>query len=232
MDNESKKTSTVKKSTNGGKTPSKTTSKKTTTSKTGKTTKKSPAKVPVKKSIKVEAPKEIKKEEVKEVPVVKETKNIESLKESYIAILVIVIAFILLTIMLVKNFMDNNADYSKSYLLSRNYAKKVESTGIDNINGDNQTFVLVTKLNDEEEYNLEKDLKSVIMSNNLVEDFYILDASNEDVDLKSMYNIDVDVPTILYFKNGKLVDFVKRDDPKMIEAADFAKLLDIYEITK
>ena len=37
------------------------------------------------------------------------------------------------------------------------------------------------------------------------------------------------VPVILYFKNGKVVDTVVRNDNNMINASDFQHLLDIYD---
>ena len=40
------------------------------------------------------------------------------------------------------------------------------------------------------------------------------------------------MPTILYYKDGKLVDYVQRDDEQMMSDADFVKLLDIYEFEK
>ena len=49
--------------------------------------------------------------------------------------------------------------------------------------------------------------------------------------LNNAFNTDkiTTVPIILYFKEGKLVDTVTRDDNNVINAGDFQKLLDIYE---
>ena len=37
------------------------------------------------------------------------------------------------------------------------------------------------------------------------------------------------VPTILYYKDGKIIDVVRRNDNNIINASDFQKVLDIYE---
>ena len=97
----------------------------------------------------------------------------------------------------------------------------------------NDVFIFITSLNDEEEYNLEKDLRKVIKDNNLKDNFYIYFKNDSD-NLNELFGIDENnkTPTILYYKNGNLVDKVERNDEKMIEAADFAKLLDMYELSK
>ena len=41
-----------------------------------------------------------------------------------------------------------------------------------------------------------------------------------------------DVTFTYYYKDGKLVDYVQRDDEQMMSDADFVKLLDIYEFEK
>ena len=40
------------------------------------------------------------------------------------------------------------------------------------------------------------------------------------------------VPTIVYIKEGKVVDIIERNDDNMMNVGDFQKLLDIYYVTK
>lgn len=138
---------------------------------------------------------------------------------------------------------NTNIDYSKSYLVTKNIAKEVNCDNVSEAINKEQAFVLVTNYNDESEYNLEKDLKSVIGKYKLSNNFYVFPQNHncgtisdiqsgtlgEILKLKESINT---MPTILYYKNGEFVDYVKREDAKMIEAADFVQLLDIYEITK
>ena len=40
------------------------------------------------------------------------------------------------------------------------------------------------------------------------------------------------VPTIVYIREGKVVDIIERSDDNMMNVGDFQKLLDIYYVTK
>ena len=125
-------------------------------------------------------------------------------KIDYQMILITVIALLIVIFAFIKiSGCFDNKDYSKSYLLKNKIiTNEIDSNNINNIQLKDQ-FIFITTLNSEEEYQLEKDLKKVIK-----------------------------VPTILYYKNGELIDMVQRDDEKMIEAGDFSKLLDMYELSK
>ena len=58
----------------------------------------------------------------------------------------------------------------------------------------------------------------------------IMDEDNYLNRLNNAFNTDKikKVPTILYYRNGKIVDVVTRNDNNIINAGDFQKLLDIY----
>lgn len=101
----------------------------------------------------------------------------------------------------------------------------------------NEYFVLITYTGSKEEKSLEDGLKTIIDKYKLNDSFYYLNVQSikDDEDLINKVNsaFDTDkikaVPTILYYKDGKVIDVVKRDDKNMINASDFQKLLDIYE---
>ena len=220
----SKKTSTAKRTTNAAK---KTTS---TAKKNSTTTKKTNAKKGTTTTKKTTTPKIVEekvitKEEVKQQPT-----NDNKM------ILIIVLALLIAVIAIAKIAgVFDIKDYSKSYLLKH---KVVTNEIVDNnlsILPDKDAFILVTSLNNEEEYNLEKDLKKVIKDNKIKDNFYVyIYNENNKVNLNNIFQVtgDIKLPTILYYKNGKFVDMVKREDQNMIEAADFVKLLDIYELSK
>ena len=206
-----KKTTTKKKTTNG------TTVKKTTTTK------------------KVEP----KKEEpiIKDEKVIKEEKKINEPKLDYKMILIIVLALLIMVIGIAKiGGVFESKDYSKSYLLKT--TKEIKKEDISNTLLNKEVFIFITKLNQDEEYNekeynLEKDLKKVIKDNDLKDNFYVY-LEDENTNLRELFGIEEDTktPTVLYFKNGSLIDKVERLDEKMMEAADFVKLLDMYELSK
>lgn len=102
----------------------------------------------------------------------------------------------------------------------------------------NEYFVLISYTKNQDTYNLEKGLKDIIDKYNLSDRFYYLNVTNlkeEDNYLEQINNAFntnniTAIPTILYYKDGKLVDLVKRADNNIINAGDFQQLLDIYEI--
>ena len=174
---------------------------------------------------------------IKEEKVIKEEKKINEPKVDYKMILIIVLALLILVIGLAKmGGVFENKDYSKSYLLKT--TKEIKKEDISNTLLNKEVFIFITSLNQDEEYNekeynLEKDLNKVIKDNNLKDNFYVY-LKDENTNLRELFGIEEDTktPTILYFKNGQLIDQVTREDENIMEAADFVKLLDIYELSK
>ena len=102
----------------------------------------------------------------------------------------------------------------------------------------NDYFILISYTRNQATYDLEKGLKSIIDDYNLSDHFYYLDATKireEDnylATINNAFDTDMikDLPIILYYHNGKLEDVVLREDGNPINAGDFQKLLDIYDI--
>lgn len=100
-------------------------------------------------------------------------------------------------------------------------------------------FIYIGYRNDEDVYNLEKDLKKIIDKYKLNDIFYyvdITDLKESDVNylnkVKKTLEIDLDsVPAVIYVNNGKIekeniLDGIKNNKFK---ASDLQSLLDIYE---
>lgn len=159
------------------------------------------------------------------------TKN-NSMLLDYKAIIIIIIAFVLVVLALCRiSGIIDVSDYSKSYLLSNKIVSKLDDSNLSYVKGQDMSFVLITSLNSESEYNLEKGLEKEIVNNNLQDNFYVY--VYKDISELSLFGLasDSKMPTIVYYKNNALIDKVERIDDKMIEAGDFAKLLDIYELS-
>lgn len=98
-------------------------------------------------------------------------------------------------------------------------------------------FILINFTGDEDAYNLEEGLKTIIDNYKLADCFYYLNITSlkeEDnylARLNTAFNTDeiTTTPIILYYQNGSLVDTVKRLDNNYINAGDFQHLLDIYD---
>lgn len=135
----------------------------------------------------------------------------------------------------------NEEKLNSSYLISSGTVS-LEIKNLDEVSqilleSPTEYFVLITYTGNEDTYNLEEGIKTIIDDYKLSDSFYylniesIMDSDNYLTRLNSAFNTDkiTTVPIILYFKDGELIDTVTRDDTNIINAGDFQKLLDIYE---
>ena len=186
--------------------------------------------------------KDIKKEVKKEV---EQTVNAKELKlmDSRKMIAGVVMGVILIALVLASIFgLIGPKDYSKSYLVEEKVAKELNCNEIEEVTKKNQSFILFTNFNSEEEYNLEKELKDIITEYHLENDFYVLAQTDTcgsidepTSDLRMALKVAEDIktmPTIFYYEDGELIDFIKRADENPMQAADFMQLLDMFEITR
>ena len=102
-------------------------------------------------------------------------------------------------------------------------------------------FIYISYTGSEEIYNMEKELKKVINKYELNDQIYYLnvteikekddyiDKINKSLNLEEKVT---QVPTIIYIKEGKVVDIIKRSDDNMMNVGDFQKLLDISYVTE
>ncbi len=212
---------------------SKVSAKKSTNKKGSNTNNKK--KTPVKK-ISTSSKKVIKEDNEQKQEVVK---NIVSSKEviNYKMIAIIILSFLILVLGIAKvaNVLEKK-DFGKSYLLDKKIiVNKIDTENVNEFMQKNESFIYITDSLGEEEYNLEKSLKEVILDNNLKDVFAVYIHDDKNVDLDSMFHLngkEIKMPVILYYKNGQFVDAVVRKDENMMEAADFSQLLDVYELAK
>lgn len=167
--------------------------------------------------------------------------------KNYILAVVIVVAIILLTWygFAWYNVLKVNK-ISTSYLVK----EKVISREIQNLTEVNDVFseapdtyfIYISYTGSEKIYNMEKGLKKVINEYNLNDSVYYLnvtsikDNKNYLNDINNSLNLKDEkvenIPTIIYYKDGKLVDIIVRNDNNIMEVGDFQKLLDINKVIK
>ena len=104
------------------------------------------------------------------------------------------------------------------------------------------TFILFNYRGYEETYNLEKELWKIVKDYHIESNFYYVDLTDENgtinCDMTCVINTGLNhtkfknVPAVAYYERGSLVDIAQREDQKVLEAADFVKLLDMYEFRK
>lgn len=183
------------------------------------------------------------KQEVKNKTEVKkesDTKKANPSKSILIAGAIILVLVLLGFYISSVNKEKNLKKLSESYLL-KSGTVSLEFKNLDEINpilseSPNEYFVLISYTKDEDTYNLEVGLKNIIDKYKLNDKFYYLNVEsimNEDNyinRINNAFNTDKikKVPTILYYKDGSILDVVERYDNNPINASDFQKLLDIY----
>lgn len=179
----------------------------------------------------------VSKEEIKEVD---GAQQIFSNKNILIIVCVILALILVIFYGYRVNKLKETDILSKSYLLDSGTVS-LEIKNLDEVNqilaeSPTEYFVLISYTGNKDTNNLEKGLKRILDKYKLNDSFYYLnvkDIMNEDNyinRLNNAFNTDKikKVPTILYFKDGKVVDVVTRYDNNVINASDFQKLLDIY----
>ncbi len=254
---EKKKTETKKKSTAPKKstTKSKTTSKKTVTKKTIKK-EVSPKKIEAKEEmeekriLEKETINVLKHEELEEAPP-REKSSSSSVKKPPVNNIKIILACILLGICSIAFFIKakDNVYSSKwdglSYLTEKEYATEVNCQDIPDTIKNTTSFIYIKpfdETNNEKEFDLEQGLSKIIEKYGLKDKFYVYKVdekcgSLEDYNSVIGRNLRLEksltkVPTIIYYKNGSLIDYIARLDNQMMSPADFEQLLEMYEIKK
>lgn len=102
-------------------------------------------------------------------------------------------------------------------------------------------FVYISYTGDKKIYEMEKELREVIIDFNLKDKFYFINVTDIMVEDNYIDNLNDNlnleeqkiekVPTIVYFKNGEVVKdgIVKRADNNIINAGDFTQFLETKE---
>ncbi len=103
-------------------------------------------------------------------------------------------------------------------------------------------YIYVSYTGSEDIYNMEKELRSLIVDYNLNDSIYFLNVTTikeEENYIEKLNNAlklkekkITKVPTIIYYKDGKAVDIITRSDNNIMNVGDFQKLLDVNNVAK
>lgn len=103
-------------------------------------------------------------------------------------------------------------------------------------------FIYISYTGDEDIYNMEKNLQTVINEYNLNDSIYYINVTSIKDDKDCIDKINealslndtkiTSIPTIIYYNNGKPVDIITRNDDNIINTGDFQKMLDVNHIEK
>lgn len=149
----------------------------------------------------------------------------------YLVIMIVLVVFVTFFIFEInKKYQERKLE--SSYLSG--YVSEVNVSDLNNIltEPSSELFILVTKTGNEDIYSLETDLKKVIKSHDLTDNFIYIDYTDKE-DFKELNDVmgsDIkSIPAIVYYKNGEYVKTVDSSD-SILNSGDFEKLLDEYEV--
>jgi hypothetical protein len=162
-------------------------------------------------------------------------------KSNYFKLGLIIVVVILATIIscnLYKNYegRKTNSSYISKYVSSIKYDDLKSAV----IEFGSNSFVYISYIGNKNIYNMEIDLRKVVDKNNLNDNFTYVDATKQMFNSSYLDNLNnmlglkdkkiKALPAIVYFNNSKVVDFIDSSD-SLINASDFKKMLDAYELT-
>lgn len=156
-------------------------------------------------------------------------------------ILLIIVIFVSVCVMLIIGNIYkyvNNRKENKSYIVNKvqNYDLENIGKGIDDVK--NNGLLYITYIGNEKIYNFEKESYKILKNNNLTSKLVYIDCTkdvnNGKVDnLNDKLNVitdqDIVLPTVIYYKNGKPVDYI--DSTNQILTSDrLLQLIEKWEI--
>lgn len=150
----------------------------------------------------------------------------------YLAIMLVLVVFITFFIF------EMNKKYHERKLESSYLSGYVSEVNVSDLNNiltepSSELFILVTKTGSEDVYKLETDLKKVIKSRDLRDNFIYIDYTDKDANLEELNKIlnsnIKTIPAVVYYKDGEYVKTID-SSANILNSGDFEKLLDEYEV--
>ena len=152
-------------------------------------------------------------------------------KKNYYYYVLMIIASTLLTLLGFKISRDiNSAKIENGYL--KGFITEIKISELDSILSEPSTdmFILITKTNDKEIYNIEKRIKDVLIKYGVKDNFLYIVSNGNTSDINKRLDIDIqDLPTILYYRNGQIIKTISNKDGIDI-VGELEKIIDEYEV--
>lgn len=156
-------------------------------------------------------------------------------------ILLVIIIFVSVCVMLlignVYKYVSNRKE-NKSYIVNKvqNYDFENIGKGINGVK--NNGLLYITYIGNERIYNFEKESYKILKNNNLTSKFVYIDCtknvnngkvSSLNDKLNVITDVDIVLPTIIYYKDGKPVDYI--DSTNQVLTSDrFLQLIEKWEL--
>jgi len=155
-------------------------------------------------------------------------------KKNYLYLLIMLLCVVFITFGVVnisKYYSEKKLE--NSYL--DGYISEVTLNDMKNIltEPSSEMFIIVTEVNNENVYKIEKEMKKVIKSRDLRDNIMFIDYTDNKNDLSNLNKVlgseIKSIPAIIYYKNGKYITSIDSTNT-MLNAGEFEKLLDSYEV--
>ena len=152
-------------------------------------------------------------------------------KKNYFYLVVMILIVVILTLCICGIVeKTNNKKLESSYL--KGYINEISLNELNNVLSEpsSDLFILITKVNDENTYKFEKDLKKIINKYDLRDNFIYITYDNNLDEINSRFDSDLTkVPAIIYIKNGEYIKGIDGVN-SILSSGEFQQLLDEYEV--
>lgn len=173
----------------------------------------------------------------------KKNNELREIPVSHYIIVGIIVVWILIFMYIGYKMTQNYRErlYDTGYFYHENIdIKKISLSEVtDVIPNSSSTFLFFNYRGIEETYDLEKEVYQIMRDYHLQDSFYYIDLTDIDVEkqvteIREVLGIEtlLHTPAILYYQDGNLIQIAQREDQKVLESADFVKVLDMYEFKK
>ena len=150
----------------------------------------------------------------------------------YLLIMLLIVVFVTFGIVKISKYYEEKK-LEKSYF--DGYISEVTLKDMNNIltEPSSEMFIIVTEVNNQNIYNIEKDIKKVIKKRDIRDNVMFINYTDNKKDLNELNKVlgsDIkNIPAIVYYKNGQVVTSIDSTNG-LINAGEFEKLLDSYEV--
>lgn len=162
-------------------------------------------------------------------------------KENYYILLGMLGITILLGLLITKiNYSIQNNRIKKSPLA--NIVNKYEYNNIEKALSNDDFFFMFSYTKNEDVYNLEKKIAKLVKDNKLEKMFYYVDLTDyrdqnkifDEINIKLNTNLltNNSLPTILYYREGKLISVLNSRSNYIFNDGELYKILDMYGLIK
>ena len=150
----------------------------------------------------------------------------------YLLIMLLIVVFVTFGIVKIGKYYDEKK-LERSFF--DGYISEVTLEDMKNIltEPSSEMFIIVTKVNNEDIYNNEKEIKKVIKKRDIRDNIMFIDYTNNKNNLSDLNKVlksnIKSIPAIIYYKNGNFVTSIDSSNG-LVNAFEFEKLLDSYEV--